>query len=78
MSLKTVFEKVEAFVSKEIKGTEAFLEKAATIEKKVAQEIATELLPDLKTLYIEAKAAVPLVEANVAAIAEIIAEIETL
>ena len=48
MSVKTVFEKIESFVSKEVKGAEAFIEKAATIEKAVAAEFTNTLIPDIQ------------------------------
>jgi hypothetical protein len=78
MSVKTVFEKIEAFAEKEFKGAEAFIEKAETIEKTVVAEFTGKLLPDLKIIYNDVKAAIPVVEADVALVAELIAEIETL
>ena len=77
MSLATAFLKIEAFVSKEVKGIETFVEKVEAVEKKVAPELA-DVLAEAKKLYTAAKAAVPVVEADISIIAEIIAELETL
>jgi len=77
MSLATAFLKIESFVKREVKGIETFVEKVEAVEKKVAPELA-DVLAEAKKLYTAAKASVPVVEADIAIIAEIIAELETL
>ena len=77
MSLKSVLSTIEGFVTKEVKAVEGFVSKVEAIEQKVVPEIKA-LMPELITLYNEVKAAAPQVEADINAVAVIIAEIASL
>jgi hypothetical protein len=77
MSVSSVIASIEGFVKKEIKGAETIIAKAEAIEKAVAPQIKA-LMPELVSLYNAAKAAIPQVEADIQAIAIIIAEVEAL
>lgn len=77
MSLKSILTAIEGFAAKEVKAVESFAAKVEAIEQKIAPEIKA-LMPELVTLYNEAKAIVPQVEADIQAIAVIIAEVAAL